>query len=207
MTLCGDGMPIALDAPSFGAYREITYTQSSTLTRCNTPDEPLCLHHQLYTAGEGGLTIAHRIEFVRDAHTLVAAFMPMLTVERMDPADTAHRLTEHLSFYDKEGGTEVATLDTTPYGTTPSENLPVSRLRGTAATAVVAEGRKSGITVRAGLRLPEGSPLLGQLHISVWLRYGNDLDSKVYFDVAGGTAPKRGTVWEGEAYYIIELNK
>ena len=144
---------------------------------------------------------------MRDAHTLVAAFMPMLTVERMDPADTAHRLTEHLSFYDKEGGTEVATLDTTPYGTTPSENLPVSRLRGTVATAVVAEGRKSGITVRAGLRLPEGSPLLGQVHISVWLRYGNDLDSKVYFDVAGGTAPKSGTVWEGEAYYIIELNK
>ena len=207
MTLLGDGTPIALDAPSFGAYKSLTYTQTSTLARCNTPGESLCLHHQVYKAEGKELTIARRVEFLRDAHTLVAAFMPMLTVERMDPADTALRVTDLLTFYDREDGTEVAALDTSPYGTTPSENLPHSRLRGTAAAAVVATGKESGLTVRAGLRLPEGSPLAGRVRASVWLRYGDALDSKVYFDVAGGTAPKKGTIWEGESYYTVELNK
>ena len=201
--LLGDGAAIRLDAPSFGAYTEVVFVHDSVICRCNTPSVPLCLHHACYTARGSELTLAHRIEFVADANTLVAAFMPMVTVERLDPANPSFRPTDLLSFYECEGGALVATLDTTPYGLTQIEGVPYSFLRGTAAAAVVASGRESGITVASGLRLPEGSPLLGRVHVSVWIRYGQDLDSKVYFDVGGGTAPLCGTVWESEAYYRI----
>ena len=203
IALFGDGAAIRLDAPSFGAYTEVTFTHNGVIYRCNTPSVPLCLHRQHYRARGSELTLAHRIEFVADANTLVAAFMPMVTVERLDPANPTFRPTDFLTFYDREGGALVATLDTTPYGTVQVEGLPYSLLRGTPAAAVVASGRESGVTVASGLRLPEGSPLLGRVRASVWIRYGNDLDSKVYFDLAGGTAPACGTVWEGEAYYRI----
>ena len=205
--LMGDGTAIPLDAPFFGAYTEITLLQKSVIFRCNTPSTPLCLHEQCYTLRGGEMTLAHRVEFLRDANRLVAACMPMLTIERLDPADPSHRLTDLISFYDREGGSLVATLDTTPYGTTPPEGLSSSCLRGTPATAVVAIGRESGVMAEAGLRLPSGSPLLGRVRSSVWIRYGNDYDSKVYFDVGGKTAPRCGEVWETEAYYRITVDE
>lgn len=205
--LMGDGTPIPLDAPSFGAYTEVIFLQKSVIFRCNTKSTPLCLHEQRYTVRGGEMTLAHRVEFLTDANRLVAAYMPMLTVERLDPADPARRLTDLMSFYDREGGRLVATLDTTPYGTTPPEGLSSSCLHGTHATAVVAIGRESGVFAEAGLRLPSGSPLLDRVCASVWIRYGNDFDSKVYFDVGGKTAPRCGEVWETEAYYRITVDE
>lgn len=200
VTLLGDGEEIALDAPSFGAYREVRFLETSRIDRCNTPSEPLCLHGQVYTAAGDTLSLAQRVEWIADAHPLDAAFMPMLTVQRLDPQSRAHRLTDTLTFYD-EAGLTVAALDTTPYAEAPAEGQASTLLKGTAAVRVAATGRESGLCIEAGIAHRAGSPLAGNTRVSVWPRYGNDLDSKVYFDVAAGRSPKAGEVWEADVFY------
>jgi hypothetical protein len=107
-----------------------------------------------------------------------------------------------LTFFDDEGR-EVACLDTTPYGDVPPEGAPCNFLGGTAATRVKAVGRESGLCVECGIAHRAGSPIADRTRISVWVRYGCDLDSKVYFDVSADRAPKKGEVWEAEVFYRV----
>lgn len=200
VALFGDGEEIALGAPSFGAYREVRFLETSRIDRCNTPTEPLCLHGQVYTVTGDTVSLAQRVKWIGDARPLDAAFMPMLTVQRLDPQNPAHRVTDTLTFYDEAGGT-VATLDTTPYAASPAEGQGGSLLCGTAAVRVMATGRESGVCIEAGITHSKGSPLAGGTRISVWPRFGRDLDSKVYFNVAAGRSPKAGELWEADVFY------
>jgi hypothetical protein len=204
LSLLADGRELALDAPSSGEYREVRFLEKSTVFRCNTPDLPLLEHRQLYTASGSELSVSQSLGFLAEPLLTEVAYMPMLTVERIDPALPDLRLTDTLTFYEREGGECVAVFDTAPFGVMPEEGLPPSP-RGIPAAAVLATGRESGLRVAAGLRLPEGSPLAGQVRASVWIRYGNDLDSKVYFNIAGGMNPKVGDHLEAEVYYKILL--
>lgn len=200
VALFGDGEEISLGEPSFGAYREVRFSETSRIDRCNTPTEPLCLHGQVYTVTGDTVSLAQRVEWIGDARPLDAAFMPMLTVQRLDPQDPTRRVTDTLTFFN-EAGDAVATLDTTPYGQAPAEGQPSTLLRGTAAVRVRATGRESGIGIEAGITHRAESPLAQNTRISVWERYGRDLDSKVYFDIAAAKAPKAGEVWEADVFY------
>ncbi len=202
VSLRGDGREIALDTPSFGCYREVHFSEHSQINRCNTPGELLCRHEQEYVMKDGRVALSQRVEWLTDAYCLSSAFMPMLTVQRLDPAAPERCLTDTLTFFDSEGR-EVATLDTTPYGAKPLEGAPCNFLGGTAATRVRAVGRESGLSVECGIAHRAGSPISDRTRISVWVRYGCDLDSKVYFDVSAGRSPRRGEVWEADVFYRI----
>ena len=129
----------------------------------------------------------------------------MLTVQRLDPQPPHRRLTDTVEFFDREGGTLVASFDTTPYGTVAPTDRPSHVLGDTPATAVRVSGKESGFTAECGITPAEGSALDGKVRTSLWLRYGDGLDSKVYFDVARGTAPTAGTIWQGEIYYRLTM--
>ena len=203
-SLLGDGKEIALGEPSFGAYHEVRLLLTTRIDRCNTPAEPLCLHGQVYTVTGDTVALSQRVEWIGDAHRLSSAFMPMLTVQRLDPKAPAHRLTDTLTFFGAHGA-PVAVLDTTPYGATPTDGVPTDPLRGTAAVRVTASGRESGIAIEGGIAHRAESPIAKNTRISVWQRYGNDLDSKVYFDIAAGCSPKKGELWEADVFYRVTL--
>ena len=202
VSLFGDSKEIALDKPSFGAFAEVRFEETSRIDRCNTPAEPLCLHTQVYTVRDETVSLSQRIEWIGDARLLTSAFMPMLTVQRLDPQSPERRVSDTLTFFN-EAGDVVATLDTTPYGAAPREGQASNLLGGTAATRVAATGRESGLCIEGGITHRAGSPLLGGTRISVWPRYGHDLDSKVYFDIAAGRSPKTGEVWEADVFYRV----
>lgn len=204
LALSGDGGEIALDLPSFGAYREVRFSETSRIDRCNTPTEPLCLHTQVYTVTGDTVALSQRVEWIGNAGLLTSVFMPMVTVQRQDPRFPERRITDTLTFFD-DAGNAVATLDTTPYGAEPTEGLSSHPLRGTSAVRVMATGRESGVCIEGGIAHRPGSPLAGNTRISVWPRYGHDLDSKVYFDIAAGKSPKKGEVWEADVFYRIRM--
>ena len=204
-TLSADGREVALDAPSFTACREVLFFEDSVINRCNTPTERLCLHEQAYAMSGDTVRLSQYVEWVADAHTLTSAFTPMLTVQRLDPQPPHKRLTDTVEFFDREGGTLVASFDTTPYGTVAPTDRPSHVLGGTPATAVRVSGKESGFTAECGITPAEGSALDGKVRTSLWLRYGDGLDSKVYFDIARGTAPTAGTIWQGEIYYRLTM--
>ena len=200
-----DGREIPLDTPSFTSCRTVDVHEDSVINRCHTPNYPLCLHRQRYRIEGDTIRLSQYVEWLNDARLVTSAYMPMLTAQRLDPADPSRRITDTAVFFDRPGGSPVATVDTTPYGATPTEGLEANLLVGTAAEAVRIFGKETGLVAETGLSLPEDSPLKGRIRIRLWLRYGNELDSKAYFDVAGGTYPKRGDVWQAEIYYRLAI--
>lgn len=204
-TFAADGCRLALDTPSFTTCRTLEVHEDSVINRCHTPEYPLCLHRQVYRIEGDTIRLSQCVEWVNETHLVTSAYMPMLTAQRLDPADPSRRITDTAVFFDRPGGTPVATVDTTPYGPTPTEGLESNLLVGTAAQAVRISGKDTGLLAETGLTLPEGSPLAGRVRIRLWLRYGNELDSKAYFDVGGGTRPTAGTVWQADIYYRLAI--
>ncbi|MBQ2718824.1 MAG: hypothetical protein IJF73_02020 [Clostridia bacterium] len=202
-----DGSPLYLETPAFYACRELMLRQDTLINRCHTPDYPLCRHRQVYRLTGDTVNLSQYVEWVNDAHLVTSAFMPMMTVQRLDPENTDRRLTNTAEFFARVGGERVAVFDTTPYGPTPPEGLPTMVLEGTHAHAVRLSGRESGLTCECGITFPEGSPLSDRVRCRLWLRFARDLDSKAYFDIGGGTTPTAGTVWEGEVYYRITMKE
>ena len=205
LSLSVDGHRLSLSEPSFTEGHEIGFFEFSYINRCNTPAERLCIHEQCYRMCGDTVTLSQCVEWVADARTLTSAFMPMLTVQRLDPAPPHRRLTDTVELFDRVGGALVASLDTSPYGTVPPPDLPSHVLGDTPATAVRVSGRESGFCAECGILPAEGSAIDTRVRASLWLRYGDGLDSKVYFDVGRGTAPTKGTIWQGEVYYRLTM--
>lgn len=200
-----DGQKIPTDVPAFYSGETVELYEDTVINRCHTPDYPLCLHRQVYRMTGDTVRLSQTVEWVNDAHLVTSAFMPMLTVQRLDPNDTSRRLTDTAEFFDRVGGERVAVFDTTPYGPTPPEGLPTMVLEGTHAHAVRVSGKETGLVCECGIAFPEGSPLADRVRCRLWLRFASDLDSKAYFDIGGGTTPTAGTVWQGEVYYRVTM--
>jgi putative aldouronate transport system permease protein len=79
------------------------------------------LHDQTYTLDCNTLRLAQSVKWVNDALDIQSAFMPMLTVQRLDPADTRRILTDTVELYAPDG-TLAGSFDTTPYGTEGNPN-------------------------------------------------------------------------------------
>ena len=86
----------------------------STIFRCNTPSEKIIFHTQKYTVDGDFLKLSQYIEWIADGKVLQSAYTPMLTVQRIDPADRVTVLTDTVEFYDKTDGKVIRTFDTTP---------------------------------------------------------------------------------------------
>lgn len=200
VTLMLDGTPCLLSAPAFLSGHTVTFSEASVIYRCNMPDVPLLSHRQTYTVREDTLLCSHSFRWLTDSHPIAGAYLPMLTAARYDPAPPHRLLSDTVEFFDTPGGRRVGVMDTTPYGLVATGEEPPA-LRGVPAAAVRVTGRESGFTAEAGL-IPR-SPLPGAVTAHVWPRYGADLDSKIYFEVGGGTAPKAGTLLEADVYYRL----
>ncbi|MBO7761802.1 MAG: hypothetical protein J6T24_03290 [Clostridia bacterium] len=198
--LMADGKPVSLLTPGFFSATEVTFAQDSVVFRCNTPDTPLLCHRQSYTVRGESLLAAHSLLWLTDSYPLQAAFLPMLTAQRLDPAEPSRILTDTVEFLDVPGGRVVAIGDTTPYGLEKTEADPPAPRA--VASAVRVLGRASGLVAEAGI-IPHTPLPGGQVEMHVWPRFGHDYDSKIYFEIGGKTAPKKGTLLEADVYYRL----
>lgn len=203
VSLALDGRSMPLNMPYFGSFSEFVFEEISYIYRCNTPSCKLMLHKQTYTVSGSRLLLQQYMEWVNDANPLVAAYAPMLTVQRLDPADTKRILTDTVEFYDKEGGKMLASFDTTAYGESLDGKFSESVCRDTPATAVVVYGKNSGFKADCGYAVIDGSIPCGQIATSLCIRFSKCLDNKIYFNIAKSTAPERGTVWKSNVYYEL----
>ena len=198
--LVADGKQVSLSTPAYLTANEVTFFSDSVVFRCNTPATPLLRHRQTYTVKGECLMAAHSLLWLTDSNPLQAAFLPMLTAQRLDPADPARILTDTVEFLAVPGGESVGCYDTTAYGLEKTEaDPPAPRAVG---TAVRVFGRESGFTAEAGI-LPRTPLPGGQVEMHVWPRFGHDYDSKIYFEVGGKTAPEKGTLLEADVYYRL----
>lgn len=201
-----DGQSVALDRPCFVAFHTLVFEQDSVLFRCNTPAEQVARHTQKYTVRGDRIMLLQQVMWLTDiAQPLVAAFMPMLTIQRLDPKNHARILTDTVVFYDKPNGTPVCTFDTTPYGEKNGDLFSEHVCLNTVATAAQAYGKESGFFGEVGYRILHDSIPTEQIATHLCIRYSTALDNKLYFNIAKGVAPKTGTVWESDVYYRLGL--
>ncbi len=198
-----DGIPTPLNQEYFGSFEMLIFEESSYIYRCNTPSEKLVLHKQKYIVSGDTIALEQYIEWVADAKPLVAAFMPMLTVQRLDPNDTKRILTDTVDFFSEPHGELLKTFDTTPYGDYADGKFSENHCQNTPSTAVKVYGKHSGFMVEGGYRVIDESIPKEQISTMLCIRYGKSLDNKIYFNIAAGTAPQSGTVWKSDIYYRL----
>jgi len=116
VSLIADGEVLALNKAYFGSFRSLVFEESSDMFSCNTPSERLVSHKQKYTFDGNTIKLWQYIEWCADTHNIASAFSPMLTVQRLDPADTSKVLTDTVEFFDKENGKLLISFDTSGYG-------------------------------------------------------------------------------------------
>ena len=198
-----DGRELPLDVPFSGFAETVSFYERSTVFRCNTPSEPLLLHTQTYTVDGSTLRLAQHVRWLRDAHPLQAAYMPMLTAQRLDPEDPSRILTDTVEFCGADD-TPVCTFDTTPYGADGKGRSWDTVCKGTQATAVRVYGKMSGFSAEAGYTVRNESIPASQQTADLCIRYmKHALDNKIYFNVGKDAAPTEGTVWESDVYYRL----
>lgn len=202
-SLFADGVNIPLDESRFCSFEKLEFIEDSYLYRCNTPLDRLVYHKQKYSVSEDRLELSQYIEWINDAHPLVAAYTPMLTVQRLDPADTSIVLTDTVDFYDNEGGELVNSFDTSEYGSTLDGKFSESVCKDTHSTSVRVYGKNSGFCAEAGYSVVDGSIPVEQIETHLCIRFAKCLDNKIYFNIGKGTAPKAGTIWESNIYYKL----
>lgn len=202
-----DGRDLPLDEPFCGFVGTVAFFERSTVFRCNTPSEPLFFHTQIYTVDGGRLNLAQRVEWLRDARPLQAAYMPMLTAQRLDPEDPARILTDTVEFYG-EDGTFLTAFDTTPYGQDGGGKNWVTVCKGTPARAARVYGKASGFSAETGYTVKNGSIPASQQTADLCIRFmKHALDNKIYFNVGKDAEPKAGTVWESDVYYRLAYHR
>lgn len=201
-----NGVDIPLNKAYFGSIDSFEFIEDSFIYRCNTPSEKLVLHKQKYTLSGNTLNLSQYIEWINDANPLVAAYTPMLTVQRLNPADTSKILTDTVEFYDKEGGELLTSFDTTSYGEALGGKFSESVCRNTPSTAVKVYGKNSGFLVEGGYTVVNGTIPDTQIDTHLCIRFARCLDNKIYFNIAKGTAPKKNTVWQSDIYYRLMYN-
>ena len=203
VSLTVDGMAVALDRPFLDCFETFSFRETSRVDRCNTPDEHLLLHTQEYTVEGNTLRLSQRVEWLRDSIGLQAAYMPMLTAQRLDPADPDRILSDTVEFY-RADGTLSAIFDTTPYGRENGGRSWDVLGKWTPATAVRVYGRESGFSAEAGYTVVDGTIPEERCRAYLCVRYmKNAFDNKIYFEIGGGIAPKKDTVWRTDVYYRI----
>ena len=210
VALTADGAERSLSEPFFGAIRRFSFFEDSLMYRCNSPSLPLARHTQtyLYDADSDAvrLQLSQRVEWIADARPLSAAYLPMLTAQRLDPDAPERILSDTVEFYGADGET-VGCFDTAPYGADGDGKKWDMVCEGTKATAVRVYGRESGFSAEAGYTVLNGSIPEEQQAASLCIRYMKQaLDNKIYFNVGLGAAPKRGTVWESAVFYALRYH-
>lgn len=201
-----DGKEVDLGEQSFRSFDTFEFGEESYIYRCNTPDLRLALHRQKYTVERGALMLSQYIEWVNDALPLVAAYSPMLTVQRLDPADTSRVITDRVEFFDREGGLLLKTFDTSEYGEILENEFSKSVCRDTPATAVRVFGEKSGFCAECGYSVADGSIPKEQIDTHLCIRFAKCLDNKIYFNIGKNTVPKAGTVWKSDIFYRLKYD-
>ena len=203
VSLTVDGMEVALDRPLLDCFETLSFREVSYIDRCNTPGEHLLLHSQCYTVEGNTLRVSQEVRWLRDSVGLHAAYMPMLTAQRLDPADPDRILSDTVKFY-RADGTLSASFDTTPYGRENGGKKWDSLGKWTPATAVRVYGRESGFSAEAGYTVLDGTIPEERCRAYLCVRYmKNAFDNKIYFEIGGGIAPKKDTVWRSDVYYRI----
>ena len=203
VSLALDGREVTLDAPYFGSFETLCFYEQSHIYRCNTPATRLILHTPRYTVSENTLCLSQRVEWLADARVLHAAYMPMLTAQRLDPAEPSRILSDTVEFYGDDGAL-VRTFDTTPYGTENGGKQWDNACANTPASRVKVYGRTSGFSAETGYTVKGNSIPAEQRKTSLCIRYMKGaFDNKIYFDIGGGTAPTAGTVWESDVFYRL----
>ena len=203
VSLKKDGAEISLDKEYFGSFDELSFEIESNIFRCNTPSDKLVLHKQKYTVSGNRLNLAQYIEWLDDAKELVAAYVPMLTVQRLNPQNKREILTDTVEFYTEEGGELLKTFDTTPYGAELDGKFSESFCRDTRSTAVRVYGKNSGFSVEGGYKVVDGTIPDEQIDTHLCIRFASCLDNKIYFNIGKGTAPKASTVWKSDTFYRL----
>lgn len=202
-----NGVEAALDKAYFGSFESFEFVEDSYLYRCNTPSEKLVLHKQKYTVSGNTLNLSQYIEWINDSKPFVAAYTPMLTVQRINPANTGEILTDTVEFYDKEGGELLKSFDTTSYGESLDGKFSESVCYDTLSTAVKVYGKNSGFAVEGGYKVVDGTIPDTQIDTHLCIRFARCLDNKIYFNIAKDTAAKAGTVWQSDIYYRLTYDK
>ena len=203
VSLTVDGRELPLCKPFSGEIESFSFSQDSIITRCNTPLESIISHKQCYTVSGDRLLLSQSVTWIADARPLTAAFMPMLTAQRLDPEDHGRILSDTVAFYGKDGET-LTVFDTSSYGADGGGSQGEMVCKNTPARSVRVYSEKSGFSAEAGYTVRNGSIPDEQQSASLWIRYmKHALDNKVYFDIGKGTAPKAGTVWESDVYYRV----
>lgn len=203
VSLILNGVDTPLNKAYFGSIDSFEFIEDSFIYRCNTPSEKLVFHKQKYTLSGNTLNLSQYVEWVNDANPLVAAYTPMLTVQRLNPADTSKILTDTVEFYNKEGGKLLTSFDTTSYGEALDGKFSESVCRNTLSTAVKVYGKNSGFLVEGGYNVVNGTIPDTQIDTHLCIRFARCLDNKIYFNIAKGTAPKKNTVWQIDIYYRL----
>lgn len=205
LTLDGKKMP--LDEPYFGSFESFEFDMDSNIWRCNTPSDKIIFHRQKYTTDGNTLKLAQYIEWIADGKVLQSAYTPMLTVQRIDPADRATVLTDTVEFYDHPNGNIIKTFDTTPYGADAGGKYSDPVCAMTPSTAVKVYGKNSGFSAECGYTVVNGTIPDERIETNLDIRYKKLLDNKIYFKIARDIAPKTGEIWQSDIYYRLNYRK
>ena len=202
---------LPLDEPFFGCADGFRFVESSKISRCNTPDVILMLHDQVYTLEGNTLKLSQSVKWVNDALDIQSAFMPMLTVQRLNPANTSQILTDTVELYAPDG-TLAGSFDTTPYGTVGNPNAKgddtIPALKNTYATSAKVYGKNGGLCVEGGYTVLEDSIPKEQICTNLLIRFmPHTYDNKIYFRICAGQGPKAGTHWKSDVFYRITYRK
>lgn len=202
---------LPLNQPFFGCADGFRFVQSSKINRCNTPDVLLALHDQTYTLDGNTLRLAQSVKWVNDALPIQSAFMPMLTVQRLDPDNTSIIRTDTVELYAPDG-TLAGSFDTSPYGTEGNPNAKgdntIGVLRDTFATSAKVYAKNGGLCVEGGYTVLDNSIPQEQISTNLLIRFmPHTMDNKVYFRIWQGDGLVAGTHWKSDVFYRITYRK
>ena len=190
-----DGRTIPLDKPYVGAFETFSFYERSEICRCNTPGENIMLHTQTYTADGDRLLLDQNIEWIADARPLHSGFAPMMTAQRVNPDKPDEILTDAVIFYDSHGA-PTAEFDTAAYGNGQDGGYH----QAGKATSARAFKKGGGLSMETGYIVRDGSIPDEQISAKLWIRSS---DNKTYFEITGGTTPKKGTAWRSDIFYRV----
>ncbi len=207
VSLSLNGEPLPLDKPFFGTAEGFRFVQHSRIYRCNTPSLALAEHHQIYTLAGDRLLLNQEVRWLADTLPIQAAYMPMLTAQRLDPDDTDRILSDTVELYAPDG-TLAASFDTSPYGTVGNPGAKgddtIAACKNTFATAAKVYGKNTGFVAECGYTVLENTIPDEQISTYLCIRFmPHTLDNKIYFRIWAGEGPKAGTTWKSDVFYRI----
>lgn len=203
-----DGEQISLNKPFFGSFNSFEFYMKSKMNRCNTPDMELAIHTQYFYIEEQKLCLKQNIEWLNDTYPMQAVYTPMLTAQRLNPDNSDEILSDTVEFYSPENDL-IRVFDTTDYGASADDGRTWDIVcEGTKATKVRVYGKNSGFSAEVGYEICEKSIPMKYVNTSLCIRYmKRTVDNKIYFDISGGAAAKKGMCWKSNIYYTISYKK